>query len=124
VRFAGHVAEPRTLYPGASLFVLSSQHEGMPNALLEAAAAGLPIVATPASPGLVELLRAQPGVWMATEASAPALAAVLLHALASLAPEQRFAHAFIEPFRADRVIAAFSVLIDATIAPNHPGPPV
>ena len=38
VRFAGHVAEPVTYFPGATVFILSSRHEGMPNALLEAAA--------------------------------------------------------------------------------------
>jgi glycosyltransferase involved in cell wall biosynthesis len=52
VRFVGQVNCPYVFFPGATLFVLSSRHEGMPNALLEAAAAGLPIVATPASGGV------------------------------------------------------------------------
>ena len=70
VRFAGHVEVPSSLLAGASLFVLSSRQEGMPNALLEAAAGGLPLVATPASERHCELLQGQPGVWLAGERSA------------------------------------------------------
>ena len=115
VRFAGHVAEPWALYPGATAFVLASRHEGLPNALLEAAAAGLPLVTTPASQGLVDLLRGQPGAWLAAEASSEALAAAILHALDSLNPPQRFDHPFIDRFRADRALAAYKSLIDAVI---------
>ena len=78
LRFAGHVDHPAVYFQGASLFVLSSRHEGMPNALLEAAAGGLPIVALPASGGVTTLLRDQPGAWLATEVSAEALAITLL----------------------------------------------
>jgi len=112
VRFAGHLASPWACFPKATLFVLPSRHEGLPNALLEAAAAGLPIVALPALGGLVELLRDQPGVWLATEVSAEALAASLLAALGSVAPDERFAHDFVEKFRMDRAIKAYEELID------------
>ena len=86
VHFAGHVPRPYTLFPGATLFVLSSRREGMPNALLEAAAAGLPIVALPSSGGVVDLLRNHPGAWLASEISAPALAISLQAALEALWP--------------------------------------
>ena len=56
VRFGGHVPHPERFFSGATLFVLPSRKEGMPNALLEAAAGGLPIVALPASEGVVNLL--------------------------------------------------------------------
>jgi glycosyltransferase involved in cell wall biosynthesis len=116
VRFAGYLANPWTQFPDASLFVLPSRHEGLPNALLEAAAAGLPIAATPASAGLVALLEGQSGVWLASEITAEALAATLLAALQALRPGERFAHPFVEEFRLDRAIPAFERLIDQTIA--------
>jgi len=115
VSFLGHVSQPSTWFSDATLFVLSSRHDAMPNALLEAAACGLPIVATPASQGLVDLLQDQPGAWLAEEITAPALAAALLRALAQLSPAQRFPHPFIEQFRLPRAIEAYEDLIDATL---------
>jgi glycosyltransferase involved in cell wall biosynthesis len=115
VRFPGHVPNPWQSFPDASLYVLSSRHEGLPNALLEAAAAGLPTVASPASGGLVDLLRGQPGVWLAPAASAEALAGTLLAALQALRPGERFAHPFVETFGMDRAISAYEGLIDAVL---------
>jgi len=46
VRFLGTVASPWPLLAAADVFALPSLWEGMPNALLEAMAAGLPCVAT------------------------------------------------------------------------------
>jgi glycosyltransferase involved in cell wall biosynthesis len=120
VRFAGYVEHPEEHFPGAALFVLPSRHEGMPNALLEAAAAGLPIVASPASGGVTGLLRGQLGVWLAPQVSATALAITLREALSELRPGQRFTHAFIEPFRMDRATRAYQELIDATIEERQP----
>jgi glycosyltransferase involved in cell wall biosynthesis len=116
VRFAGYVDDPAMYFPGASVFVLSSRHEGLPNALLEAAAGGLPIVASPASEGIQDLLQGQPGTWLASEVSAEALAEALLAALTSLGTSQRFQHAFIDDFGFDRAIRAYEALIDAMIA--------
>jgi glycosyltransferase involved in cell wall biosynthesis len=120
VRFAGHVDQPCSYFRGASVFVLPSRHEGMPNALLEAAAAGLPLVALPASGGVRDLLRGQPGAWLAAEVSASALSASLLEALLVLRPEQRFLHSFIDQFRMDSAIRAYEDLIDATIRECRP----
>jgi len=94
VHFAGHVANPYIYFAGATLFVLPSRHEGMPNALLEAAAAGLPLVALPASGGLLDLMRNRPGAWLADDISAESLAAALLKALIALESGQRFSHRF------------------------------
>jgi glycosyltransferase involved in cell wall biosynthesis len=116
VRFAGYIDCPWTFFPAATLFVLPSRNEGLPNALLEAAAAGLPIVALPASAGVAKLLRDQPGVWLAAEISAEALAASLLAALHALQPGERFAHPFVEAFRIDRAIQAYETLIDQTLS--------
>ncbi len=116
VRFAGFIAKPWAEFPAATLFVLPSRQEGLPNALLEAAAGGVPLVALPASEGVAELLRGQPGVWLAPEVSVDALAASLLDALQTLRPGERFAHAWVEAFRMDRAIEAYERLIDRTLA--------
>jgi glycosyltransferase involved in cell wall biosynthesis len=116
VHFVGYIDRPSTLYRTATLFVLPSRHEGLPNALLEAAAGGLPIVALPASGGLAELLRGQSGVWLAPTLSENALAASLLAALRALRPGERFAHSFVDAFRIDRAIQAYERLIDQTLA--------
>jgi glycosyltransferase involved in cell wall biosynthesis len=115
VCFPGHIDRPSAYFPGASLFVLSSRHEGLPNALLEAAADGLPLVSLPASEGVVNLLRGQPGAWLAPERSSAALAASLLAALTFLRPGERFAHPFIDEFRIERAIPAYEKLIDAVL---------
>jgi glycosyltransferase involved in cell wall biosynthesis len=115
VRFAGYIDRPWTLFSAATLFVLPSRHEGLPNALLEAAAAGLPIVALPASGGVAELLRDQPGVWLAPEITADALAASLLTALRALRPSERFIHHFVDTFRIDRAVQTYERLIDRTL---------
>jgi glycosyltransferase involved in cell wall biosynthesis len=114
VRFRGYVPSPAKYYSGASLFVLPSRQEGIPNALLEAAAGGLPIVATPASAGLVELLHDKPGVWLARETSANALAEALSAAL-PLPLGQRFHHRWVEPFRLEKAIPGYVQLIDSTL---------
>jgi glycosyltransferase involved in cell wall biosynthesis len=120
VRFAGYVDRPSDYFHASSVLVLSSRHEGMPNALLEAAAAGLPIVALPSSGGLVDLLRGQPGTWLAANISSAALAAALREALATVEPAQRFTHAFIEPFRMESAIHSYEKLIDTTMLENQP----
>jgi glycosyltransferase involved in cell wall biosynthesis len=116
VFFAGHVQRPAEYFRAASVFVLSSRHEGMPNAMLEAAAAGLPIVALPSSQGVVDLLGHEPGVWLAGEISSPALRNTLLAALASLQPYERFSHTFIQEFALDQAIQAYESILDTALA--------
>jgi len=113
VRFAGNIDRPEIFFPGASAFVLSSRHEGLPNALLEAAACGLPIVAVPSSGGVSDLLEHQCGTWLAKQITADALSATLQSALEELRPNQRFEHAFVEQFRIEPAIRAYEGLIDS-----------
>lgn len=46
VQFLGRISDMPSLYRQASICVLTSDHEGTPNVLLEAMATGLPVVAT------------------------------------------------------------------------------
>jgi glycosyltransferase involved in cell wall biosynthesis len=115
VSFPGHVRHPAEYFSATTVFVLSSRHEGLPNAMLEAAAAGLPVVALPCSQGVVDLLDHQPGAWLAGEISSAALASTLLAALETLQAGQRFPHAFIQKFAIDRAIPAYENILDAAL---------
>jgi glycosyltransferase involved in cell wall biosynthesis len=55
VVLAGRIDDARSLYPAFDIAVQTSTSEGLPNAVLEAAAAGLPIVATDVG-GTAEIL--------------------------------------------------------------------
>jgi glycosyltransferase involved in cell wall biosynthesis len=119
VTFAGH-RNPTQYYESSTLFVLPSRYEGMPNAMLEAAAAGLPIIATPCSNGVSDLLRNAPGTWLTSSISANSLAETIIASLTELAhpPDtpRRFRHAFLAPFELDTAIAAYATLIEQAAA--------
>ncbi|MFA9261892.1 MAG: glycosyltransferase family 4 protein [Undibacterium sp.] len=75
VNFLGRIPREETApyYQEASLFVLPSLNEGMSNAMLEALASGLPIIATPTG-GTVELVTEGMNGMVVPEKSAEALA--------------------------------------------------
>jgi glycosyltransferase involved in cell wall biosynthesis len=115
VHFPGHVSHPESYYPETTLFVLSSRFEGLPNALLEAAAGGLPIAALPSSDGVVDLLSGKAGTWLGSSISSKALVITMLAALHSIRPRQRFPHSWVEPFCMDHAIQRYEHLIDRTL---------
>lgn len=55
--FAGHVPDPASHFHDADIFLLSSDYEGVPAVILEALAAGLPIIATDCSAAMRPLLK-------------------------------------------------------------------
>lgn len=119
VHFAGYAANPHAWFDGATAFVMSSRHEGISNALLEAAAAGLPIVTTPALGGVAELLSGQPGTWITREISTQAIVETLIFALESLAPGERFSHPWLQDYRMENAIPRFESLINEVLAGAH-----
>jgi glycosyltransferase involved in cell wall biosynthesis len=58
VALPGHVANPYAAFARASLFVLSSDWEGLPTVLIEALACGCPVVSTDCPSGPAEILQA------------------------------------------------------------------
>lgn len=60
VRIAGFQTNPYPWLAGADLLVLCSDHEGLPNVLIEALACGTPVVSTDCPSGPAEILAALP----------------------------------------------------------------
>jgi glycosyltransferase involved in cell wall biosynthesis len=81
VHFLGERADVERLLPGLEVFVLSSREEGIPNALLEAMAAGRPAVAT-AVGGTPEVLQDGETGWLVPAQQPERLAQALEQALA------------------------------------------
>jgi glycosyltransferase involved in cell wall biosynthesis len=79
VSFEGSVSEPERLLAGADLFVLSSVSEGLPMVILEAMAAGLPVVSTRVG-GVPEVLPPEAG-WLCEPGLAESLASAILAAV-------------------------------------------
>jgi phosphatidylinositol alpha-1,6-mannosyltransferase len=79
VRFAGYVpqAETAAWYRTGDVFALSSDFDNSPNVVLEAMAAGLPIVATDVG-GLRDYMTPPAGGTLTPKGDAPAFAAALL----------------------------------------------
>jgi len=112
LHFGGYQPATAAWLKAATVFVLSSRHDAMPNALLEAAAAELPIVATPASTGVLPLIAEQPGIWLAEEATVPALTEALCEAVRALyGSPQRYPHPWIESYALEPTIAAYRELL-------------
>lgn len=80
VRFLGHVYDVAALYGMLDLLVLPSRSEGLPNTLLEAMRADVPVVAT-AVGAVPEVVGTSAAARLVAPGSAPALAQAIEHAL-------------------------------------------
>jgi glycosyltransferase involved in cell wall biosynthesis len=108
----GEVAEPRAALSGAALFVQPSLREALGTAVLEAMAAGVPVIAS-ATGGLTELLADGAGI-LVPPGDAPALAAAIRglrqdRALAAetAATAARRVRCYDAPAMADRVVEVY-----------------
>ena len=77
VRFLGHVANPHAYVARSCAFLLSSLYEGLPNALLEAVALGVPSISTDCPTGPREILLDGDGGWLVPVGDATAFGAAL-----------------------------------------------
>ncbi len=87
VHLPGRVADPVPHLASAHVFALPSRYEGIPNALLEAMACGLPVVASDSASGALEVVEDGRTGLLVRSADAVALAAALDRLLSD--PEER-----------------------------------
>lgn len=115
VRLAGFHADIPSVLSAADLFVLPSHSEGMPNAVLEAFAAGLPVVAS-AVGGLVEVIEHERTGLLVPAGDATALAGAISRLLAdgalAYALAQAGAAAVRERFSVERVAREYEDLYE------------
>jgi glycosyltransferase involved in cell wall biosynthesis len=114
VVFAGEHANVPALLPGFALYVQPSRFEGMPNALMEAMAAKLPVVASSVD-GIAELISDGVDGWLVPPADAVALATALKRTLDDAAGSEEMGlqarRTVIERFAPERMIEAYEEIL-------------
>jgi len=113
VHFLGHRSDIEHVFAAADIFVLSSRSEGLPNGVMEAMAAGVPVVST-AVGGVSELVvHGSTGLLVPPE-SPEALARAIEVLLASATTRAAFGHAgrrrAMERFAFDRMVKQYEDL--------------
>ncbi|WP_165961129.1 glycosyltransferase [Qipengyuania sediminis] len=125
VTLMGHVADVGPMLAEADALVLSSDYEGLPGAVVEALAAGVPIAATDCCASMRWLLGDERFGALAPPGDASGLAAAMEEAI-GLAPEVPAMRAFASQFTleqsAPRYLALFAELV-ADLPPNAPPRP-
>lgn len=122
-RFTGQREDVPALLSGMDAYVCSSRSEGMNNALLEAMAAGLAIVATDVGDNA---MIARPGVegWIVPPRSPGALAGALQNLIEDPTTRRRFAQAArsrAKKFSLETMTRSYRRLYDTIMAETHAG---
>ncbi len=91
VRFPGIIGNPYSVIRGCDLFAMASRYEGFPYALLEAMAAGLPVVYTDCPSGPNEIIRHEHDGILVLNGNVEAFAETLDRLMSSSAERQRLA---------------------------------
>jgi glycosyltransferase involved in cell wall biosynthesis len=116
VHLPGFVANPFVWMGSAHLFVQSSEFEGLPNALLEALASGVPVVAVEEPGGTREILTEATGGILVPTAEPEALASAIENALTREAEHSTLP----ERYRPERVVGAYVELFEELTEGTHP----
>ncbi|HEX5375801.1 MAG TPA: glycosyltransferase [Solirubrobacterales bacterium] len=121
VLFLGYRRELRPVFAAADLAVLSSDNEGTPVSLIEAAAAGLPAVATDAG-GVREVVGEDTGI-LTPPNDATALAAAIAEMAADAPRRERYGRAArrhaIDSYGAKRLLTDVDALYQKLIEARH-----
>lgn len=119
VHFLGDRADVSRLVSAFDLLVLASLHEGLPNAVMEAMAAGVPVVAT-AVGGTKELISDGETGYLAPSANSPALAERIVFALSDEAHREEIISAarrkITSAFGIERMVESVEALYDEVMA--------
>jgi glycosyltransferase involved in cell wall biosynthesis len=120
VSMPGRAAEPERELAAAHVFALPSRYEGFPNALLEAMACGLPVVAFDCQSGPSEIVRHERDGLLVRAGDVPGLACALDRVMRSASERARLganAREVAVRFAPDSVLDRWSVVLhDATCA--------
>ena len=118
VTFRGLVKNPSETYKRAAIFVLCSEYEGTPNALLEAMSFGLPSVVSDSLPGAIEQIEHGENGWIFHFGDPDDLAGRLKRLLE--APELRSAMGLkarrkVQKYSADHVVQDWNQILDGKL---------
>ena len=114
VTIADFQANPYPWMAGADLLVLCSDHEGLPNVLIEALACGTRVVSTDCPSGPREILRGELARGLIPCHDANTLAQAMQAALAAPKPGTDIVAAALAPYDADRALDAWEALARAS----------
>lgn len=114
VNFAGHVPSTAPYLARADAFLCTSRYEGYPAVLIEALAAGVPVVTTPCSPAVPEIL-SHPSFGRVAAPSAAALSEAV-HGVAGTVPDPTASSALLMQHRIGQSAVAWLSLLDRVAA--------
>ncbi len=128
VLLPGAARDPAPWLAQAALFVLPSRYEGFPNALCEAMAHGLPVIATDCPGGVADIVRHGHDGWLVPVCGGPGLASALAEAMNALLadPAQRTrlglrASEVLERFHPEAILARWEELLAGKAPAARPG---
>jgi len=114
VAFAGHVTSIAPYLARADGLLCTSRYEGYPAVLIEAIAAGVPVVTTPCSPAVPEIL-CHPSFGRVA-APAPAALGAAVRAVVGTVPDAEASSALLGQHRIGQSAAAWLALLDRVVA--------